>query len=89
MSRKALGRGLGALLSSDRTIDLGGEPSEVELSSIVPGPMQPRVSFDEAALALKQKPYTDADLLAAAKIRGISNYAVGFNNVDPYTDGSN
>lgn len=24
----------------------------------------------------------DADLLAAAKIRGISNYAVGFNNVD-------
>jgi ParB family chromosome partitioning protein len=51
MNRKALGRGLGALLSSDRTIDLGSEPSEVELSSIVPGPMQPRVNFDEAALA--------------------------------------
>jgi ParB family chromosome partitioning protein len=50
MNRKALGRGLGALLSSDRTIDLGAESSEVDLSSIVPGPMQPRVNFDEAAL---------------------------------------
>jgi ParB family transcriptional regulator, chromosome partitioning protein len=51
MNRKALGRGLGALLSSDRTIDLGTEPSEVDLNSIVPGPMQPRTTFDEAALA--------------------------------------
>ena len=50
MNRKALGRGLGALLSSDRTIDLGAEPSEVDVDSIVPGPMQPRNSFDEAAL---------------------------------------
>src|SRR5215813_12934875 len=51
MNRKALGRGLGALLSSDSTIDLGAEPSEVDLDSIVPGPMQPRTHFDEAALA--------------------------------------
>src|SRR5215218_3044080 len=50
MNRKALGRGLGALLSSDSTIDLGSEPSEVELDSIVPGPMQPRTHFDEASL---------------------------------------
>lgn len=50
MNRKALGRGLGALLSSDRTIDLGSEPSEVELDAIVPGPMQPRTHFDEASL---------------------------------------
>ena len=50
MNRKALGRGLGALLSSDSTIDLGAEPSEVELDSIVPGPMQPRTHFDEASL---------------------------------------
>src|SRR2546423_483451 len=50
MNRKALGRGLGALLSSDRTIDLAPEPSEVELDSIVPGPMQPRTDFDEASL---------------------------------------
>jgi len=50
MNRKALGRGLGALLSSDRTVDLGAEPSEVDLNSIVPGPMQPRTNFEEAAL---------------------------------------
>lgn len=50
MNRKALGRGLGALLSSDSTLDLGAEPSEVDLESIVPGPMQPRTHFDEASL---------------------------------------
>jgi ParB family chromosome partitioning protein len=51
MNRKALGRGLGALLSSDSTIDLGSEPSEIEIDSIVPGPMQPRTHFDETSLA--------------------------------------
>jgi ParB family chromosome partitioning protein len=50
MNRKALGRGLGALLSSDRTIDLGPEPSEVDPESVVPGPMQPRTHFDDASL---------------------------------------
>src|SRR5689334_12421806 len=50
MNRKALGRGLGALLSSDRTIDLGSEPTEVDLDSIVPGSMQPRIRFDETSL---------------------------------------
>ena len=50
MNRKALGRGLGALLSSDSTVDFGAEPSEVDIDSIVPGPMQPRTHFDEAAL---------------------------------------
>ena len=50
MNRKALGRGLGALLSSDRTVDLGSETSEVEIDSIVPGPQQPRTYFDEASL---------------------------------------
>ena len=50
MNRKALGRGLGALLSSDSTIDLGPEPTEVEVDLIVPGPMQPRTHFDEGSL---------------------------------------
>lgn len=50
MNRKALGRGLGALLSSDTTIDLGSEPTEVDLDAIVPGPMQPRTHFDEGSL---------------------------------------
>lgn len=50
MNRKALGRGLGALLSSDSTIDLGSEPTEVEVDLIQPGPMQPRTHFDEGSL---------------------------------------
>lgn len=50
MNRKALGRGLGALLSSDSTIDLGPEPTEVEVDLIIPGPMQPRTHFDEGSL---------------------------------------
>lgn len=50
MNRKALGRGLGALLSSDATVDLGSEPTEVDVDAIIPGPMQPRTHFDEGAL---------------------------------------
>lgn len=50
MNRKALGRGLGALLSSDTTVDLGPEQTEVDLDSIIPGPMQPRTHFDEGSL---------------------------------------
>src|ERR1051326_4479834 len=50
MNRKALGRGLGALLSSDATVDLGSDPTEVDVDAIVPGPMQPRTHFDEGAL---------------------------------------
>jgi|SRR6201988_2013689 len=50
MNRKALGRGLGALLSSDSTVDLGPESTEVDVDRIVPGPMQPRTHFDEGSL---------------------------------------
>lgn len=50
MNRKALGRGLGALLASDRTIDLP-EPGEIDIEAIDPGPMQPRTRFDEQALS--------------------------------------
>lgn len=50
MNRKALGRGLGALLSSDSTIDLGTDQAEVEIDLISPGPMQPRTHFDEGSL---------------------------------------
>ncbi len=51
MNRKALGRGLGALLSSDRTVDLHDEPYEVEIDLIDAGPMQPRTHFDPVSLA--------------------------------------
>jgi ParB family chromosome partitioning protein len=51
MNRKALGRGLGALLSSDRTVDLHDEPYEVEIDLIDAGSMQPRTYFDPVSLA--------------------------------------
>jgi ParB family chromosome partitioning protein len=50
MNRKALGRGLGALLSSDRTVDLRDEPYEVEIELIDAGSMQPRTYFDPVSL---------------------------------------
>lgn len=52
MSRKALGRGLGALLSSDRIVEQSQtEGFEIPIDSIDPGSMQPRVHFDDASLA--------------------------------------
>ncbi|HEV8367384.1 MAG TPA: ParB/RepB/Spo0J family partition protein [Pyrinomonadaceae bacterium] len=50
MNRKALGRGLGALLGSDQTINVGQESLEIDLDSIDSSPEQPRARFDEAAL---------------------------------------
>ena len=50
MNRKALGRGLGALLSSDRTVDLRDEPYEVEIELVDAGSMQPRIYFDPVSL---------------------------------------
>jgi len=49
MTRKALGRGLGALLSADR-VSIVDEPSEVEVDLIDPSPLQPRSRFDQASL---------------------------------------
>lgn len=40
------------------------------------------VSGDYDVVVSQLRDTFDADLLAVAKIRGISNYAVGFNNVD-------
>ena len=50
MSRKALGRGLGALLGSDQTVSGGQEALEVDVDLIDPGSEQPRTRFDEEAL---------------------------------------
>ncbi len=51
MTRKALGRGLGALLSADRPASiLEDEQQDVQLDLIDANPLQPRTHFDEAAL---------------------------------------
>ncbi|HEV7682782.1 MAG TPA: ParB/RepB/Spo0J family partition protein [Pyrinomonadaceae bacterium] len=50
MTRKALGRGLGALLSAEGTATAAEEASEVPLTLIDPGSVQPRTIFDDAKL---------------------------------------
>lgn len=49
MTRKALGRGLGALLSADQTFQ-GQGSQEIRIDFIDPSGMQPRTRFDEAKL---------------------------------------
>ena len=49
MTRKPLGRGLGALLSAEQTA-FGEESLEISVNSIEPSSMQPRTRFDESKL---------------------------------------
>jgi ParB family chromosome partitioning protein len=49
MTRKPLGRGLGALLSADQ-IGSAEQPDEIAIESVEPSTMQPRTRFDEARL---------------------------------------
>lgn len=49
MSKKALGKGIGALLGGEETADQSSV-SEVPVSSLKPNPEQPRREFNEAAL---------------------------------------
>src|SRR5437773_2692346 len=50
MTRKALGRGLGALLSAERPSSFSDEQYEVELDLIDASPLQPRTHFDQSSL---------------------------------------
>lgn len=50
MTRKVLGRGLGALLSAEGTATATEDSSEIPIDLIEPSPLQPRSVFDEAKL---------------------------------------
>ena len=50
MTRKALGRGLGALLSAEGTAIATEDPSEIPIDLIDPSSLQPRSVFDETKL---------------------------------------
>ena len=50
MTRKALGRGLGALLSAEGTAAASEETNEVAIELIDPSPLQPRSVFDDEKL---------------------------------------
>lgn len=51
MTRKALGRGLSALLSASDSVPATDEALEIEVQSIEPNPVQPRMRFEEKALS--------------------------------------
>ena len=50
MTRKALGRGLGALLSAEGTATATEDSSEIPIDLIDPSTLQPRTVFDDAKL---------------------------------------
>src|SRR5258706_11119600 len=50
MTRKALGRGLGALLSAEGTAAASEETNEVAIELIDPSTLQPRSVFDDGKL---------------------------------------
>ena len=49
MTRKALGRGLSALLSADKSGSIGDEAFQIDIGLIEPSPVQPRTRFEEGA----------------------------------------
>jgi ParB family transcriptional regulator, chromosome partitioning protein len=57
MTRKPLGRGLGALLSAERT-GSAEEPNEIAIDLVEPSSMQPRTRFDDARLGELAKSIT-------------------------------
>lgn len=70
MTRKPLGRGLGALLSAEqRSSDGAEEPYEIEINLIEPGPMQPRTRFDQAKLEALAKSITDNGVVQPVLVR--------------------
>src|SRR5882762_6965800 len=50
MTRKALGRGLSALLSADKSVEMAEESFQIDVNLIEPSPVQPRTRFEEGAL---------------------------------------
>ena len=50
MTRKALGRGLSALLSADESDTIAEEAFQIDIGLIEPSPVQPRTRFEESAL---------------------------------------
>lgn len=69
MTRKALGRGLGALLSPDREAPITQPSHLVPIDSIDPNPLQPRTYFDEVKLAELAQSITENGLVQPLVVR--------------------
>src|SRR5262244_253566 len=72
MMRKALGRGLEALLPEQSSVSPAGVESSVAVSEIVPNPEQPRRHFDEEALASLAESIRRHGLLQPLVVRRIA-----------------
>src|SRR5215831_15009722 len=72
MMRKALGRGLEALLPEHASVSPAGVESAVAVSEIVPNPDQPRRHFDEEALASLAESIRRHGLLQPLVVRRIA-----------------
>jgi len=72
MMRKALGRGLEALLPEQASVSPAGVESSVAVSEIVPNPDQPRRHFDEEALASLAESIRRHGLLQPLVVRRIA-----------------
>lgn len=70
--RSGLGRGLGALIPTDITGDVGAVFRDVPVGSIEPNPQQPRRYFDEEALATLTASVAELGVLQPILVREIA-----------------
>lgn len=71
-----LGKGLGALIPSDSTVrTVGDQPrlEDIAVGSIEPNPLQPRIHFDEEALAELAESVREIGVLQPVLVRPLAN----------------
>jgi ParB family chromosome partitioning protein len=71
--RSGLGRGLGALIPTDVTIEAGSGLREVPVGVISPNPHQPRAYFDEEALASLTASIAELGVLQPILVRELAD----------------
>lgn len=71
--RSGLGRGLGALIPTDLTGEVGSGLREVPVGSISPNPHQPRAYFDEEALATLTASVAELGVLQPILVREVGD----------------
>ena len=69
--RSGLGRGLGALIPTDITGEIGSALREVPVETIAPNPHQPRSYFDEEALATLTASVAELGVLQPVLVREV------------------
>ena len=71
--RSGLGRGLGALIPTDITSEVGSGLREVPVGSISPNPHQPRAYFDEESLATLTASVAELGVLQPILVREVGD----------------